>query len=832
MTPGRGLSALEAQQRFQADGPNELPVAKSRHFLLLLKEVFLEPMVSLLVGCGAIYLLLGDRQEAIMLLGFLGIIIGITLYQERKTETALEALRNLSSPRAQVIRDGQKVRIAGREVVRDDLLVLSEGDRIAADAKIFTESNLMVDESLLTGESVPVSKGPQSIVCAGTTVVRGQAHAQVFATAMKTEIGKIGKVLDSAKPESTRLKTETKSLVRTVAIVAIALCVLVVVVYGLTRNDWLGGFLSGLTLAMAILPNELPAVLMIFLALGAWRISKRRVLTRKMAAVEDLGSATVLCVDKTGTLTMNQMSVRMLFAQADGGSDFDLRAHEHEVLPETFHSLVEFGILASSPSPFDPMEKAVLRVGSEYLAQTEHIHPDWKLAREYPLSPELLAVSQVWRGDAKSGYVVGAKGAPEAIMDLCHLDSTRAREISAKVENFAKRGLRVLGVARAKYSAGALPAIQHDYDFEFLGLLGLSDPVRPGVPEAIRECREAGIRVIMITGDHAQTAGSIAREIGLENPDDIITGSDLAVMSDATLAQRLKVVNCFARMVPEQKLKLVQALQKNGEVVAMTGDGVNDAPALKTAQIGIAMGGRGTDVARESAALVLLDDDFSSIVEAVRTGRRIFDNLRGAMAYLFAIHLPIAGISILPVVLKLPLVLLPVHIAFLHLIIEPACSVVFEAEPAAADVMKRKPRNAKQALFSRDLIVPSLVQGTVVFVILLGVFLISLRRGFGELDARALTFTTLIVANLGLILVNRSWTRTIVEGFRVPNKALWWVLMGAVLVLGAVLYVPAARSLFRFSFLHPIDLAISLGAGLMSIAWFEAWKLRRRRLFR
>ncbi|MGZ3709938.1 MAG: cation-translocating P-type ATPase, partial [Bdellovibrionota bacterium] len=435
---------------------------------------------------------------------------------------------------------------------------------------------------------------------------------------------------------------------------------------------------------------------------------------------------------------------------------------------------------------------------------------------------------QVWKGEGQSSYVVGAKGAPEAIMDLCHFDEKRTAEISATVQSFAERGLRVLGVAKANYPTGSLPGKQHDYDFEFLGLLGIADPVRPGVPEAIRECDRAGIRVIMITGDHAQTAASIAREIGLKNPEEILTGPQLAELSDDALLARLRVVNCFARMVPEQKLRLVQALQRTGEVVAMTGDGVNDAPALKTAQIGIAMGGRGTDVARESAALVLLDDDFSSIVEAVRSGRRIFDNLRGAMAYLLAVHIPIAGISVLPVLLKLPLVLLPVHIAFLELIIEPTCSLVFEAEPPAADSMNRRPRSPSLPLFSSDLILPSLVQGLVVLAVTLGVFLISIYRGQGELDARALTFTTMIIANLGLILVNRSWSRTLLEGLHVPNKALWWVLASALSVLALVLYVPSARELFRFSTLHWDDLAICLGAGIVSTAWFEAWKFWRR----
>jgi Ca2+-transporting ATPase len=605
------------------------------------------------------------------------------------------------------------------------------------------------------------------------------------------------------------------------------LCLLVVVVYGLTRSDWLNGLLTGLTLAMAILPNELPAVLLIFLALGAWRISQRNVLTRKMPAVENLGAATVLCVDKTGTLTMNRMAVQMLYSDDAGGEDYDLRLRGGLVLPEEFHQLVEFGILASSPSPFDPMEKAVHEVGNDYLHDTEHLHPSWELTREYPLMPELLAVSHVWKGDASGGYTVGAKGAPEAIVDLCHMNHRDAKRIAEKVEQFGNAGLRVIGVAKTTVRTASLPDKQHDYDFEFIGLLGLSDPVRPHVPEAIHECYQAGIRLIMITGDHVHTAAAIAKEIGLRNPEDIITGTELSQMDDVELGMRLATANCFARIVPEQKLRIVEILKREGHVVAMTGDGVNDAPALKSAQIGIAMGARGTDVARESAALVLLDDDFSSIVEAIATGRRIFDNLRGAMAYLLSVHIPIAGISVLPVLFNLPLVLLPVHIAFLHLIIEPACSVVFEAEPTSDTSMKRMPRPPSQPLFSRSLIGPAVLQGLGVLVIILGVFLVSLYRGQGELDARALTFTTLIFANLGLILVNRSWSQSVVEGLKTPNKALWWVLIGALVILGFVLYTPYTRTVFRFSFVHGFDIAITLIAGLASIVWFEVWKRLR-----
>jgi P-type Ca2+ transporter type 2C len=825
-----GLTHTEAKKRLEVEGPNELPTLKSRKFLELLKEVLLEPMVALLLSCGIIYFFLGNNQEALMLLGFLFIIVFITIYQENKTEKALEALRNLSSPRALVMRENQKKRIPGREVVREDIIILSEGDRVPADANIIFSSNLIVDESLLTGESVPVHKQNNEKVFAGTTVVRGHATTSVFATGMNTELGRIGKVLETAKTEVTELQIETTKLVKIISILASALCILVVIVYGFTRNDWLNGFLSGLTLAMAILPNELPAVLMIFLALGAWRISKRNVLTRKMASIENLGCATVLCVDKTGTLTMNQMIVQKLSIMEE---DFDLRIEKQLTLPEKFHSLVEYGVLASSPAQFDPMEKAVHEIGDEYLKGTEHLHPEWILAREYPLSPEILAVSHAWKGMENEGFIVGAKGAPEAIIDLCHLGEDKTKNILKKAEELAKEGLRILGVAKATYNkSSVLPGKQHDYDFEFLGLLGFTDPVRSNVPEAILECNQAGIRVIMITGDHANTAKTIAKEIGISNPEETITGPELLKMSDKELSQKIKTVNCFARMVPEQKLRLVTALKNNNEVVAMTGDGVNDAPALKTAQIGIAMGGRGTDVARESASLVLLDDEFFSIVEAIRIGRRIFDNLKSAMAYLMAIHIPIAGISVLPVILNKPLVLMPIHIAFLHLIIEPACSIVFEAEPIAGDAMRRNPRGRNEPLFSKNLILPSLIQGLVIFAAISGIFLFSLKRGQGEFDARALTFTTLIFSNLGLIIVNRSWSRTFLEGLKVPNKALWWIIIGSLALISVVLYIPFFRELFRFSFLHPIDILICVGVGLISSFWFEWWKILKRSRFK
>ncbi len=831
-----GLSEQEAAERLAREGHNELPSTKQRSIFAIALDVVRQPMFILLVACGTIYLILGDLQEAIMLLGFVFVVVGITLYQERKTERALEALRDLSSPRALVIRSSRQTRIPGREVVRGDVIVLAEGDRVPADASVLYCLNFSVDESLLTGESVPVRKAAGAdapsmarpggedlpFVYSGTLVVKGQGIATVRATGINTEIGKIGKALQTVVQEETPLQQETGGIVRNLAFAGLFMCAVVVIVYGFTRNNWLDGFLAGITLAMALLPEEFPVVLTIFLALGAWRISQKRVLTRRVPAVETLGAATVLCVDKTGTLTQNRMSVNTLYAD---GAYYNVDYRNGTGIPESFHEIIEFSILASQKDPFDPMEKAFKEMGGHFLARTEHIHDDWTLVREYPLSNSLMAISHVWKSPKGDEYVIAAKGSPEAVADLCHFSASQKQELSRHIETMADRGLRVLGVAKSRFSVTDLPGEQHDFVFEFLGLAGLADPVRPGVPEAVKECYTAGIRVVMITGDYPGTAANIAREIGLTPAGHIITGPELDGMDDGELLRRIRDVNIFARVVPEQKLRIVNALKAGGEVVAMTGDGVNDAPALKAAHIGIAMGGRGTDVAREASALVLLDDDFSSIVQAVRMGRRIFDNLKKAISYIFAVHVPIAGMSLIPVLFKWPLVLLPVHIVFLELIIDPACSVVFEAEPEEADVMTRPPRRPDLPLFGTRTVGLSLLQGLSVLAILLVVYVIALRRGLGEEDARALTFTTLIIANLGLIFTNRSWTRVILDTIRSPNAALWWVTGGALLFLGLALYVPFLQQLFRFSQLHTVDMVTCVAAGLFSILWFEVLKL-------
>ncbi|MHB8995404.1 MAG: cation-translocating P-type ATPase [Armatimonadota bacterium] len=835
----RGLSEEEAERRLREEGPNELPLARPRSLFAIALQVVREPMFILLIAGAAIYLLLGDLQEGLLLLGFVVVVVGITFHQERRTENALKALQDLSSPRARVIRSGQQRRVAGREVARGDIVIVSEGDRIPADGIVRDASNLSVDESLLTGESAPVRKQPwhngattgrpggddEPFVYSSTLVVQGLAVMEVQRTGINTEIGKIGRSLQSLKVEKTSLQTQTTRIVRTLAIIGVSLSAALAVIYALTVGNWLEGLLAGVALAMALLPEEFPVVLTIFLALGAWRLSRQQVLARRIPAVETLGAATVLCVDKTGTLTLNQMTVGELRVWEDVlVVDSDEDVHKCR-LPEMFHPLVEFSILASQRDPFDPMEKAFHTFGNGCLAYTEHLHGDWELVREYPLSPDLLAMSHVWRSTTGPEYVVAAKGAPEAIADICHLSVAQQYALAADIGAMAERGLRVLGVARSHFTeTDILPPHQHVFDFTLLGLIGLIDPLRPAVPAAISECYNAGIRVVMITGDYPATARNIARQIGLHAPDHVIAGDELAALEEDQFHERLGEVNIFARMVPEQKLRLVQALRAQEHVVAMTGDGVNDAPALKAANIGVAMGGRGTDVAREAAGLVILDDDFTSIVAAVRLGRRIFDNLRKAMAYILSIHVPIAGLSLIPALLHWPLILSPVHIVLMELVIDPACSTVFEAEPEEGNVMRRPPRPAAENIFNRRTIILSLLQGLNMLFVCLMVFLLARRLDLPGMDPATMAFTTLLVGNIALIMTNLSWTQGPLAILQCGNRPLWWVLGGVATLLLALLYVPALSDLFELTRLSLPALSLCLLSGVAGILWFEIWK--------
>ena len=837
----KGLTDEEVIRKHQKEGYNELPSSKSNSIWGIALGILKEPMFILLVACGTLYLVLGDVQEGIMLMGFVLVIMGIEFFQERKTEKALDALKDLASPRAVVIRDGEEQRIAGRDVVTDDIIVLREGDRIPADATVLSCVNLLVDESLLTGESVSVHKAEftgseedtqpggdnRPFVYSGSMIVQGTGIARVTSIGIHTQIGKIGRSLEEVKEEPTKLNREIGTLVKKLTIFGFILCTVVVGLYYLTRGDLLQGFLAGITLAMAMLPEEFPVVLTIFLALGAWRISKKNVLTRRPAVIESLGSATVLCTDKTGTLTQNKMTVTCLY----NGTSF-FKTCQTESLPEDFHEIIEYGILSSQIDPFDPMEKAITNMGTEQLSKTEHIHHDWKMVKEYPLSKELLAMSRVFTCNDCDWQVVAAKGAPEAIFDLCHLSIEEQQRLAKEVETMANEGLRVLGVAKSRIDTLGVPEIQHDFDFEFVGLIGLADPIRENVPLAVEECHKAGIRVIMITGDYPVTAKNIGRQIGLTNWNECITGQELNTMDDEELSIRIRTVNIFARVVPEQKLKIVNALKKNDEVVAMTGDGVNDAPALKSAHIGIAMGEKGTDVAREASSLVLLDDNFASIVGAVKMGRRICDNLQKALAYIFAIHVPIAGLSLIPVFFgNMPLLLWPVHIVFLELIIDPACSIIFEAEKEEDNIMSRPPKSRKEDFFTGKKIFISCMQGISILLIVLAIYLTCLyywQMPVGQV--RALSFITLVAGNIGVIFTNRSWSKNIFQIFATPNTAVKWVVSSASLFLVLANVIPFLRSLFQFD---PITLwqgvlCAFLGfSGIIGFEWYK-WRMRKK----
>lgn len=831
-----GLSAEEAVARLRSDGPNELPRPAPRTWWRIVTDVLREPMFALLVAGGGVYLALGSLQEALILMVFATFSVAIAVVQDFRSERVLEALRSLASPRALVIRDGQEVRVAGTDVVRGDAIIIGEGDRVAADAIVRDTTDLRVDESALTGESVPVSKrsAPEGTdaeahpggdgsphVFAGTLVVGGHGIAEVTATGSRSQIGGIGLSLNTIRVERPRTEREMRRLVRIWAALGIAASLCAFALYVSMRGGWLEGILAGIALGMTMLPEEFPLVFSVFMVMGAWRISKARVLTRRATAIEYLGAATVLCTDKTGTLTRNQMEVAALATTTQ-----TLVLAPNVPLSEPFSSILSIGSLACPSTTLDPMERAIQAVAPEK-------DTPGTIVRSYPLRPKLMAMSHVWlRADDTA--IVATKGAVEAVVQLCRLDQSTAAIVRRQAEDLARQGMRVIGVGQTMLPARMAPPADHlDMTFTFVGLVGLSDPLRAEVPAAIAECRNAGVRVVMVTGDYPATAAAIAAKAGIDS-ESVISGTMLDVMDEETLKHALQLTNVCARITPLQKLRIVNAFKANGEVVAMTGDGVNDAPSLKAADIGVAMGGRGTDVAREAASIVLLDDDFTSIVRTIRLGRRIYDNLRKAISFIMAVHILIGGLALIPLALGLPILIFPVHIAFLEMIIDPVCSLAFEAEAEESDVMRRPPRPVNQQLFTRGMIVWALIQGMVALALVLGTYLISLAEGMSEREARALTFVTLVAANIGLILVNRSFHRRSLYAMVVRNnRVLWRVLGTVVVILTAILGWRPLRELFLFGHLSvgSVVVAIAVGfCGLIILNTAKAWAPLARRV--
>lgn len=817
-----GLSSIEAAQRLHSAGPNELPATNQRGLLKLFLQLASEPVFLLLFAAGSIYLVIGDMHEALLLLGFVVLVIFIVLSRQRKTEHVLAALQALSSPRTLALRDGVVQRIPGREVVVGDVLMLEEGDRIAADGILLDAHDLMVDESLLTGESVAVSKQTDSTVFSGAMVTQGGATMLVTATGSATAFGKIGSSVQQVESGKSPLQSDIAQLIKRFAFFGLFLSLLVTGLFGWLRNDWTGGLLAGITLAMSILPEEFSVILVVFMALGAWRIAKRNVLTRHPPVIETLGSATVLCVDKTGTLTQNRMTVVRVVAD---GETFAIDQNS-AALTAAARQVIATASLASEIKPFDPMEQAFKRCAEAIFPHWESEHQDWQLVQEYAKSLTVLAITHGWKMPGSEQAEVAAKGAPETMIRLCRLDADQAALQMEHVKQLAAQGLRVLAVARCSHQ-GAWPAQPDGFAFTWLGLVGLADPLRPGAADAVAQCRRAGLRVVMITGDYPITAQAIAQEAGLD-ASCILTGPQVDAATDVQLQKMVAEVQVFARTLPHQKLRLVQAFKAHHDIVAMTGDGVNDAPALKAAHIGISMGQRGSDVAREASSLVLLNDDFSALVEAIRLGRRIVDNLRKALRYVIGVHVPIAGVALLPLLTGTPLLLTPAVVMFLEMIINPASSIVFESEHGEQDLMQRPPSKPGAPLFDARNISYALLQGLGLFIAAGAVFFIGLQNSWPQGQLRAAVFVTMVTGNMAMIIVSRSDRVHLFALLQRPNRAQWALLAGTVLALMLVLGVPWLADAFLFELLSRSQWTIAFGMAALALCWLELVKALMR----
>ena len=831
-----GLTWEEAGALQQKYGKNELIAQKKEGFGKKLLGIVSEPMFLLLIIAAAIYFMLGEPADGATLLLFVAGIIGIEAIQEWKTDKTLNALKDLSSPHIRVIRDGSETEIASSDLVPGDMMMIHEGVKIPADGYVVQCNDLYVDESTLTGEAEGVWKVPtdgtkvtsdywRNDYCyAGTLVTQGSAAVCVEKTGTATEYGKIGIHVAEANTEKTPLQRQIGLIVKVCAMIAAALFALISVVTWLNISDHsymerlIESVLSGITLAMAMIPEEFPVILTVFLSMGAWRLAKKKSLVRKLPSVETLGAVSVLCVDKTGTITMNQMTVQDEWV-ANGDEDH----------------LVEMMGLACEPDAYDPMEKAMLaHCEVKHSIPKSHLFGG-RLISEYAFTNELKMMGHIWHHDEE--IIIAAKGSPERILTICQLPGNERAAVDHKITEMSEQGLRVIAIAAAVlHSEAEIPANITDCSLTLCGLVGLADPPRDFVKEDIAVCNKAGIRVVMITGDNGITAASIAKQVGIRNYDHIVTGDALEKMTDDELRESVKTVSIFSRVIPEHKMRIVKAFRDNGKVVAMTGDGVNDAPALKYADIGIAMGKRGSEVSREAADLILMDDNFSTIVDTIKDGRRIFDNIRKAVGYVFTIHLPIALSSLLAPALGISpasLMFLPALVVLLELVIDPTCSIVLERQPAETDIMERGPRNPKEKLLNAKVLLKSLMQGLTIFTASFGAYYHVLSENPEAAPAaRAMGLVVIIFANLFLVQVNSSDTDPIFTSVKrlAKDKVMWAVVILVMAGLLVMLYTPL-HQLLKLSPLSALQLLSALGLGAASVLWYELvkWIIRMRR---
>ncbi|WP_270501038.1 cation-translocating P-type ATPase [Clostridium butyricum] len=819
-----GLNSEEVEKLQKKYGMNELVIQEKPNMLKKFLGVFKEPMFLLLLIAATVYFLLGAPKDGAIMLVFVGFVASITFIQEWKTEKTMNALKDLTSPKVNTLRNGKNILIKSTELVPGDVVFLSEGERIPADCIVLEPSNFSVDESILTGESEYVMKvsttqsekstdyWKKDILYAGTLCVFGKCTAIVKFTGINTEYGKIGKAISEAKDEPTPLQKKVSILVKNIAIAGVILCISVMVASYFYSFNILNSILSGISLAMAIIPEEFPVVLTVFLSMGAYRLAKNNTLMRKISAVETLGSATVLCVDKTGTITQNKMKVKSIYSDGRIFNNEDLKNQE----------LSDLMVLSCEKDPYDPMEKAILEAAN--LSQLETLYK-YDLSKKIAFDSKTKRMANIYIKDNK--YYVAVKGSAETVLGLCNLDKETMDEINIEIDKMASNGLRVLALADC--TSEKVYEDLECYELTFKALVGLQDPPKEGVEEAIKLCKKAGIRVVMITGDYSKTAMAIGEEIGLKFTDKVIVGNEIDSLSENELCEVVKSCDVFSRVIPEQKMKIVKALKKNGEIVAMTGDGVNDAPALKSADIGIAMGQRGTEVAKEAAHMILMDDNFTTIVKSVKDGRRVYDNIRKAMVYILIIHIPIAAMAMFAPLFNLPPLLLPMHIMLLELIIDPTCSIVFEGEPAEANIMENPPRPPQEPLLTRNLTIKVVLQGVVMFLAAFMPFHYMIDLGISSEYARSFSLITFIVANVTLVLVNRSNTELLYHLIKEKGSKVRLIVNSmALIMVFAIVYIPILNGFFRTEKIGIYPLIFAIVLGFISTGWWEIVKIIRK----
>ncbi len=812
-----GLSSAQAKEQQLIFGENELDSTPKNNLLKTIQGIVSEPMFLLLAVACLIYFFLGDRTEAFMMLISILFVMGIELYQDHKSDRALEALRKFTRAQVRVLRDGIWVELPSEALVPGDCVSVEEGERVPADGTLLQQNDLSVDESVLTGESLSVEKTltaspAEARLLQGTTVASGKGVFVVTATGNNTEFGKLGKSIESMDPEPTPLQLQIKRFVRQMAIAGGLAFVLVLILNMWLVNDFWKALLFSLTLAMAILPQEIPVAFSAFMGLGAFRMIKFNILAKQPKTVESLGSATVICLDKTGTITENRMSVAEV-------ADFSGQNRS-----------LEYALWASEPEPFDSMEKAILDAQMKAVSSPSDPRADFDLFHEYPLSGRPPMMTHLWK-NTDGTRIIACKGAVERILEASKTQGELREQILSKTTEMAGKGYRVLAVASAEWPGNDFPAEQDDFPWKLEGLVAFFDPPKKNVGAVFQEFYQAGLRVLMITGDHLATAQHIARSVEMRGWENALSGQQVLEMSEPELCEAVKTANVYARMFPEAKLRIVNALKANGETVAMSGDGVNDGPALKAAQIGVAMGKKGTEIAKSAASLVLLNDDLGAMVTAIHMGRRIYDNLRKAIRYIISIHLPIVLTVLVPLLLgwEYAHILLPLHVIFLELVMDPIAAIAFENEPADPDLMRKKPRRSDAGLFTMPELGFSLLQGTAITVGVLFMYQFALRSGEPEEGVRSMVFATLVSANLFLSLANRSFEYTIRKTLFYKNALLPLILGISAVLLLAILYLPFLTNLFNMKPISAANLGLCVLAGFVSVVWFEVWKVIRHR---